>query len=136
MTRKEERELLFLLLFENDFNNYDLSEIVENKKAFDLKDFKITDFVEQIFLGVKDNKNMIDDLISSHSLKWGKNRISKVSINILRLAIYEILFRDDIPKNVSINEAVELAKKYGVSSESSFINGILGSVVKEVQNNG
>ena len=136
MTRKEERELLFLLLFENDFNNYDLSEIVENKKAFDLKDFKITDFVEQIFLGVKDNKNMIDDLIASHSLKWGKNRISKVSINILRLAIYEILFRDDIPKNVSINEAVELAKKYGVSSESSFINGILGSVVKEVQNNG
>lgn len=136
MTRKEERELLFLLLFENDFNNYDLSEIVENKKAFDLKDFEITDFVEQIFLGVKDNKNMIDDLISSHSLKWGKNRISKVSINILRLAIYEILFRDDIPKNVSINEAVELAKKYGVSSESSFINGVLGSVVKEVQNNG
>lgn len=136
MTRKEERELLFLLLFENDFNNYDLNEIMENKKELDVKEFKITDFVEKMFLGVKDNEVTIDDLISKHSLKWGKNRISKVSINILRLAIYEILFRDDIPKNVSINEAVELAKKYGVASESSFINGILGSVAKDVENDG
>lgn len=135
LKRREEREFVFLILFENDFNNYDLNLIIDHKKEADAPYFELTDFIKDIFCGVKHNQIYIDELISKHSLKWGKDRISKVSINILRLAVYEILFRNDIPKNVSINEAVELAKKYGEDSEPSFINGILGSLCKSVENN-
>lgn len=135
LKRRDEREILFLLLFENDFNNYDLDSILENKNEVSDSPFKITDFIKNSFLEIKKNQDYIDDLISNHLIKWEKNRISRVSLAILRLATYEIFFNDDIPDNVSINEAVELAKKYGVDSEFSFINGILGSLCKEKQNN-
>lgn len=135
LKRRDEREILFLLLFENDFNNYDLDSILENKNEVSDSPFKITDFIKNSFLEIKKNQDYIDDLISNHLIKWEKNRISRVSLAILRLATYEIFFNNDIPDNVSINEAVELAKKYGVDSEFSFINGILGSLCKEKQNN-
>lgn len=135
LKRRDEREILFLLLFENDFNNYGLDSILENKNEVSDSPFKITDFIKNSFLEIKKNQDYIDDLISNHLIKWEKNRISRVSLAILRLATYEIFFNDDIPDNVSINEAVELAKKYGVDSEFSFINGILGSLCKEKQNN-
>ena len=131
VTRREERECTFLTLFESDFNNYNLSEIIENKKVSEENCYFVTKYVEEIFNGVKINQKSIDNLIAKNSLNWDKNRISKVALNLLRLAIYEILFKSDIPHNVSINEAVELAKKYGVETESAFINGILGAICKE-----
>ena len=131
ITRREERECTFLTLFESDFNNYNLSEIIENKKVSEENCYFVTKYVEEIFNGVKINQKSIDSLIAKNSLNWDKNRISKVALNLLRLAIYEILFKSDIPHNVSINEAVELAKKYGVETESAFINGILGAICKE-----
>lgn len=134
LTRREERELAFLLLFESDFNYYNLDEILENKNEIE-EVFTLTDFVKEVFRGVKEHQYRIDVLISKHSLKWNKDRISKVAITILRLAIYEILFKDDIPQNVSINEAIELAKKYGLESEPVFVNGVLGSICKESKEN-
>lgn len=134
LTRREEREFVFLMLFESDFNNYSFNEILENKNEAVDENFLTTKFIKEIFFGVKENQSIIDDLISKHSLKWNMDRISKVSVALLRIAIYEILFRSDIPLNVSINEAVELAKKYGVESESAFINGILASICKETEN--
>lgn len=131
VTRREERECTFLTLFESDFNNYNLSEIIENKKVSEENCYFVTKYVEEIFNGVKINQKSIDNLIAKNSLNWDKNRISKVALNLLRLAVYEILFKSDIPHNVSINEAVELAKKYGVETESAFINGILGAICKE-----
>lgn len=131
ITRREERECTFLTLFESDFNNYNLSEIIENKKVSEENCYFVTKYVEEIFNGVKINQKSIDNLIAKNSLNWDKNRISKVALNLLRLAVYEILFKSDIPHNVSINEAVELAKKYGVETESAFINGILGAICKE-----
>ena len=85
----------------------------------------------QLFEGVKEHQEKIDILINEHSKAWSKDRISKIAMTILRLSIFEILFREDIPSGVSINEAVELAKKYGSSEEPGFINGILGTISRK-----
>ena len=79
----------------------------------------------------KEHEEEIDAKISENLKKgWKISRISKVSLALLRLAVYEILYRDDVPTSVSINEAVELSKKYTVKEDTSFINGVLGSVAK------
>lgn len=74
---------------------------------------------------------MIDEKIKAHLKDWDFNRINKIDLAILRLAIYEICFVDDIPCKVSINEAVELSKAFGEDSSSSFVNGILAEIIKE-----
>ena len=79
------------------------------------------------------NLEEIDKIISDHlSAKWKLNRISKVSLSILRLAVYEMKFVEDIPTNVTINEAVELSKKFSGEEEYKFVNGILGAVSKDI----
>lgn len=136
MSRREQRELVFLLLFENYFNGYSLNEIREIKiLSEDVVADSFGGFVEEYFLGVLDNLRDIDNLISKNSFKWGKDRLSKVSLIILRLAIYEMKYRSEIPVSVAINEAVELSKKYGADKESSFINGILGGISRDLEKN-
>ena len=78
-----------------------------------------------------ENVSVIDEIISKYSIGWKIDRISKVALSILRLAIYEIKFIDDIPSKVSVNEAVELAKVFGLEKDAAYINGLLGSFVKE-----
>ena len=73
----------------------------------------------------------IDAKIEAHSEKWSIDRMGKVELSILRLAVYELLYDDSIPEKVAINEAVELAKKYGQDNAGSFVNGILSGVIKE-----
>ena len=73
----------------------------------------------------------LDEIITRHSLKWSKQQISRVALSIMRLAVYEIQYEPDIPISVSINEAVELAKKYGGEEEAAFINGVLGGVARQ-----
>jgi N utilization substance protein B len=89
-------------------------------------------FARDIAEGVIANIPAIDRAIESASKNWTMARMSKVDLNILRLAVYELLFRDDIPKNVTINEAIEVAKKYGAEDSPSFINGILDEVATTV----
>lgn len=134
MNRHEQRELVFLLLFENNFTGYSLDELREIKILAEERlpgDFN--DFVVSYFEGILENLAEIDGLIEKFSLKWGKNRLSKVALAILRLSVYEMLHREDIPTNVAINEAVELSKKYGAEKEPAFINGILGGINKELE---
>lgn len=134
MNRHEQRELVFLLLFENNFTGYSLDELRETKILAEERlpgDFN--DFVVSYFEGILGNLAEIDGLIEKFSLKWGKNRLSKVALAILRLSVYEMLYREDIPTNVAINEAVELSKKYGAEKEPAFINGILGGINKELE---
>ena len=88
-------------------------------------------FVGSAF-GVFENLNNIDEIISQNAVGWSINRITKIALAILRLSIYEIKYYDEIPASVSINEAVELAKKYATKEDASFINGILSTVVKNV----
>ncbi|MBR6252887.1 MAG: transcription antitermination factor NusB [Clostridia bacterium] len=83
------------------------------------------------FLGISNNRSTIDEKIKSHLKDWDFNRINKIDLAILRLAIYEICFVDDIPCKVSVNEAVELSKAFGEDSSSSFVNGILAEIIKE-----
>lgn len=129
MTRKQAREEAFILIFEKEFNDYSLSEILE--LAEEVRDIKPDEYIKYVFFGVFENLEKIDNIISKNAVGWSINRITKTALAILRLAIFEIEFYDDIPISVSINEAVELAKKYATKEDSSFINGILSTVAKE-----
>ena len=86
-----------------------------------------------MFLGVKSKQSEIDECIEKYLKEWKKDRLSRVTISILRLAVYEILFEDEIPVSVSINEAVELGKKYSTKENATYINGVLGSLSKDIQ---
>ena len=134
MNRRKQRELIFLLLFENIFTGYSLDELKEIKfltEEFSPEDFN--DFIEIYFIEIQEKIPAIDELITKFSLKWGKERLSKVALAILRLAVYEMLYQDEIPTSVAINEAVELSKKYGADKESSFINGMLGGLSRDLE---
>lgn len=87
-------------------------------------------YIEDVVNGVLKNLDKIDKLIEERAIGWKLNRISKVDLAILRLGIYEILFRDDIPYTVTINEAVEMAKKYSTEESGAFINGIFSKIPK------
>ena len=91
-------------------------------------------FITELVVGTVDNQPFLDQLIKKHLVKWELDRLSAVDRNLLRLALYEILFRPDIPHAVSINEALELAKKYGGTVEAvGFINGVLDRAVGEAR---
>ncbi|MBR3908988.1 MAG: transcription antitermination factor NusB [Clostridia bacterium] len=128
MNRRQAREEAFILIFEKHFNTLTTDEILEI--ATEVRDLEPDDYIKSVFSGVYDNLEFLDNTISENSIGWKINRISKTSLCILRLAIFEIKFMDDIPVSVSINEAVELAKKYSTPEDASFINGILSSVSK------
>ena len=130
MNRRQAREEAFILIFEKHFNSLSVDEILEI--ANEVRDLKPDDYIKSVFAGVYDNLDLLDNIISENAIGWKINRISKTSLSILRLAIYEIKFMDDIPVSVSINEAVELAKKYSTPEDASFINGILSSVNKSL----
>ncbi|NLU37244.1 MAG: transcription antitermination factor NusB [Clostridiales bacterium] len=131
MARKSAREAAMSLLYQRIFTErYDIEEfksMVDSKLELDNKD---KEYIEDILTGSKQHMDEIDDIIREYSKGWKFERISKVDLSILRLALYEILYRDDIPVSVSINEAVELAKKFGGDRTSSFVNGILGNFVR------
>lgn len=129
ISRYKKREQAFILSFETLFSDTDIDELADN--AVDGSDEYMSDYAIACAKGILNNSEEIDSHITANLKKgWKLNRISKVSYAILRLAIYEMLFVDDVPVSVSINEAVELAKKYSVPDESSFVNGVLGSVAK------
>lgn len=132
MTRKQAREEAFILIFEKEFNNESLTDILS--LAEEVRNIKADDYVKKVFFGTFDNIADIDNLISDNALGWNIARITKTALAILRLAIFEINFCDDIPISVSINEAVELAKKYATQEDASFINGILSTIVKKKEN--
>lgn len=129
MTRKEARESAFILVFEKEFNDSSADEIFET--AIDFGEIKTDDYVKSVFFGVFDKLEEIDGIISKFAISWNIKRISKTSLAALRIAIYEILYYDSIPVSVSINEAVEIMKKYATKEDASFVNGILSSVAKE-----
>lgn len=128
MTRSQSRENAFLILFEQQFDQ-PLEEILELAK--EVNDMEISEFSLQLVNGVNDNIDETDACFEQHLKKWKKSRLSKTALSILRLATYEMIFEDDIPQSVSINEAVELAKKYSSEEEAALINGVLGSISRQ-----
>ena len=129
MSRRKSREQAFALLFEKSFNDAPIMELAEG--AQDARECILEPFALSLAQGAEEKLAELDALIDTHSHKWSRDRISKVSLAVLRLAIYEMLYEDSVPVSVAINEAVELAKKYGGEEESSFVNGILGGLSRE-----
>lgn len=134
MTRKEAREETFILVFEKEFNGDSLEEVLD--LAVQVRDITPDDYIKNTFFGVFSCIEELDDIISECAVGWSIKRISKTALAVLRLAIYEILKVDEIPVSVSINEAVELCKKYATKEDASFVNGILATVSKRVENGG
>lgn len=132
MTRKQAREEAFILIFEKEFNDYALEDILS--LAEEVRDLKPDEYIKNVFFGVFENLEKIDEIISQNAVGWSIKRITKTALAILRLAIYEIKFYSEISVSVSINEAVELAKKYATKEDASFINGILSTVAKQNEN--
>lgn len=132
MTRHEARELAFILIFEKSFQQeLTIDELIKN--AMDSDVFKANTFSETLAKKVYANLDEIDEIINGNLVGWSANRISKVSRAILRLAVCEMKFCDDVPVGVAINEAVEIAKKYATKQDASYINGVLGTIGKKTE---
>ncbi len=129
MTRKQAREEAFILIFEKIFNDNSIEELFE--LAAEVRELKPNDYIREVVGGVFNNIAEIDAIISENSIGWRLERISKTTLSILRLAIYEIKYIDSIPNSVSVNEAVELCKTYSTKEDAGFVNGILSSVLKK-----
>jgi len=131
--RRRARELAVQVLFHLEFNAGDPNE------AFDLicKTFAppeaIRAFSRDLVLGVWEGKEALDRWIGRASINWRLERMSHVDRNILRLAVFEVLYRKDIPPKVTIDEAVELGKKYGTEDSGAFINGVLDNIYNQLQ---
>jgi len=127
MNRGEAREPLMQLLFQMEIQ-HDYSEELKNKWLENIPKTKNQiDYINGIFSKVTENIDTIDTAINNNSNKWQVSRMPKVDLSILRLAVAEILFEEDIPKEVAINEAVNLAKKYSTEEGGKFINGVLSN---------
>ncbi|MBP3544498.1 MAG: transcription antitermination factor NusB [Lachnospiraceae bacterium] len=133
MTRRELRENTFLLLFQNDF--YPQEELDGQMKLYlsqmDMDKFSETEKEEMKARAslAMEKAAELDEKINAVAEGWKSSRMGKVELTILRLALFEILFDDNVPQGVAINEAVELAKKFGGDDSPSFINGILAKLV-------
>ena len=128
MTRRETREAVFLLLFQNEIGGTDINETAEScVEAFEMEvNNEIKNLAEKIVLKYDE----LDNIIGQYSETRQVSRISKINKTILRLAIYEIIYCPNVPDVVAVNEAVELSKKYAEKKDSGFINGILGNFLK------
>ena len=128
MNRRKARKTALELIFSSQFLTEEsardiLDERIKNGMSVD-------EYVEEVFLGVSDKAKQIDTVITKYLQGWSFERLSKISVAILRLAVYEILYTE-IPDSVSANEAVELAKEYAEEKASTFINGVLAKVIAE-----
>ena len=131
MDRRTSREQAFVFLFENTFGMNSPEEIIEN--AMLAREEKVSKFTKELFSGVLDNIKEIDKVIDENLTNWKRDRISRTALAVLRLAVYEIMFESDTPNKVAANEAIELSKKYSTKEESSYINGILGSIIAKAE---
>ena len=134
MARRPAREAAMSLLYQETFaqepsagNPGDLEDMVSGLHL-DKEDIP---YIEDILRGVADHHEEFDHIIRVNSRGWKFDRFSRVDLSILRLALYEIKYRDDIPDSVSVNEAVELGKKYGGEKSGPFINGLLGTYLRQ-----
>lgn len=130
MTRREIRELIFKMVFRVEFHNEE--EIPQQLRMFmdtlESASEKDRAYIEQKVQDILAHLDEIDEIINSIAQNWKTSRMAKVELTLIRLAVYEIRFEEDIPTGVAINEAVELAKAYGEENSSSFVNGVLARI--------
>lgn len=132
--RRESRENAMKLLYQVQIQRDDIDEQIDRYlEEHEIYNDSDKDYVLNVVRGVIENEVELDGLISLHAKGWTVNRMPKVDLAIMRISCYEIKFRDDIPINVSINEAVELAKRYSGKQSGTFVNGVLGKVFSQDQ---
>ena len=139
MSRRVQREQIFKLLFRVEFNT--IEEMPEQLRLFfEQADEPISeedaDYISRKYEKIMEKLPEIDKLLNEKTEKWSTDRMGKAELTILRVAVYEILFDEEIPTGVAINEAVELAKRYATAEDASFINGILGSLARSFEGAG
>ena len=131
MTRKEARETAMCLLFEQEFRAEETPEEIY-EISLENREIEDDEYLRRVFFGINENREQIDSTIGKHSRGWKTERLSRVSRAVCRIAVYEMLFEKDIPAPVSINEAVELSKKYDDEKAKRFINGVLNAVKNDL----
>ena len=134
--RRKARECALQILYQLEIGGSAVVSMNEYWRQFEGEtDKDIRDFSMMLAEGAWEKKDEIDTMIAEYSTNWKINRMASVDKNILRMAIYELLFCDDIPVKVTLNEAVEIAKKFGTAESSAFVNGILDNVAREKAKN-
>ena len=127
MNRKTARENAFILFFESVIKADETMEEIYTK-ATEVRGLECDDYVKKVYFGFYENQRILDETIEKCLVGWKKERVSYVSRAILRLASYEIMFMEDIPVKVSINEAIELSKRYDDEKAYVFVNGVLNAI--------
>jgi N utilization substance protein B len=128
--RTRSREIALQFLYMHDLRD-DAGEQLAAFLADETKDRQVRDFSVRLIEGVKTHREEIDALLTRVAKNWEIHRMATIDRNVLRMAIFEILYCDDIPANVSINEAIELGKRFSTQNSGAFINGILDRVSKD-----
>ena len=130
MQRKIARENAFILIFESVCKKDETAEEIFDK-ATGVRGLEYDEYVTEVFFGSYENALKIEEAMEKHLKGWKKERISPVSMAILRLGCFELMFMPDVPAKVSINEAIELSKKYDDEKSYSFVNGVLNAVAAD-----
>ena len=131
LNRRSSREAVLALIFENEFGLYDdKTELYENAVA--ARGIEENEYIRTLYFGILEKQNELDAYIEKYAKGRTLTRISKIAKAVMRISIYEMLYIDDIPASVSINEAVELAKQYDDDKTKAFVNGILNAVKEEL----
>lgn len=132
-TRSEARAEAFKLIFESEINSESPEYLIEAMLEDNPKSESNINYIKTVYLGVLAKKDEIDKMIEDNmTFGWKLERISKVALAVLRMAVFEILYVEDVPERVAINEAVEIDKKYDEPDNSAFVNGILGGIIKKL----
>lgn len=128
--RRKARELALQMLFQADMSGNQPDMIIDTFEELQKSKPNTREFATKIFRGTVENMEKIDDMIQNQAENWRLSRMAAVDRNIIRMSVYEFLHESDTPKLVVIDEAIEIAKKYGTQKSSQFINGILDGILK------
>jgi N utilization substance protein B len=128
--RRKARELALQMLFQHDMSGNQPDMIIATFEELQKSKPNTREFATKIFRGTVDNLSRIDDMIQAQADNWRLSRMAVVDRNIIRMSVYEFLHESDTPKLVVIDEAIEIAKKFGTQKSSQFINGILDGILK------
>lgn len=132
-TRSEARDAAFTQVFQMSMHREDMDVILDELLKARPECETNLGYIRSIIDGVSEHNEELEEIISKHlRIGWTISRISKASLAILKLAIFEMKYRDDVPVKAAINEAVELAKRYGDDDDPTFVNGLLASVCREI----
>jgi N utilization substance protein B len=130
--RRRSREFALQVLYQLEISKQDAIGVLTQFQDYFFKGAEGDHFVERLVLGVSEHRQEIDRLIEQYSENWRLDRINMIDLSILRLAVFELLYCEDIPPKVTLNEAIDLGKRYGTDDSGGFINGILDRIQNEM----